>query len=504
MRPTSDSSKTVSFSGSRRSVPVAQHPFTIFPYEVWVLILKYLRLNDCFALKNLCSAFEAVHADLLAVMRSCEPISSLRAFAWQSEAKADDLLIHRHVDAFVRGGLGPEPERYTDVFAEWEHYDSTLQGLELFELRDTWLRKAGGAKGRSHSRDHAEWEGAYLRMLKELKRDLSKVWAMHGKLFPFTKAENAAWKEAKAIRTGTGTGSRAGTRKGSSSSSVSVPVVEAFDSDSDAADACASRKTKSRRRATSRASSRHSHSDAAADAKPPPSPSPGGHGRRRAKPCATQAGVTQAGVTQAGVTQPCVTPALSASHPTPALLLSPSPVLGASPCLLSTSSPQPRSILRKSFFNMSEIANLAPPFSLDAADEDPLHHNDKTQKTVPLSTTSSHQPQRQMSDSSPFFEMDVEWKSPMLNPSPCMANPRVDSTSSCLSFSSTTVGTETPPPLSRRQLRLLKKQSLGGLDVHPNAFLQSSPSGFGKPVTVVTTDDILSPTFTLFEELKLN
>ncbi|KAI8845774.1 hypothetical protein BJ741DRAFT_585785 [Chytriomyces cf. hyalinus JEL632] len=37
-------------------------------------------------------------------------------------------------------------------------------------------------------------------MAKEIKRDLCKVWAVLGKLFPFTKLENAVWREARLLR----------------------------------------------------------------------------------------------------------------------------------------------------------------------------------------------------------------------------------------------------------------------------------------------------------------
>ncbi|KAJ3238858.1 hypothetical protein HDU81_007058 [Chytriomyces hyalinus] len=86
------------------------------------------------------------------------------------------------------------------VFTEWVHYNANLSELELFELRDVWERKAGGARGRSVARDHAEWEGAYVRMAKEIKRDLCKVWAVLGKLFPFTKLENAMWRETRLLK----------------------------------------------------------------------------------------------------------------------------------------------------------------------------------------------------------------------------------------------------------------------------------------------------------------
>ncbi|KAJ3026410.1 UNVERIFIED_CONTAM: hypothetical protein HDU68_005708 [Siphonaria sp. JEL0065] len=544
-----DTSKTVSFSGSRRAVPASQHPFAIFPYEIWVMIVKNLRLEDCFMIRCLCSAFESLHLDLLTVMWDCEPLASLREYARLIDVKAaaDDLVVHKHVDAFVRGGLGPEPERYTDVFAEWEYYDNTLEGLELFELRDSWLRKAGGAKGRSHSRDHAEWEGAYLRMTKELKRDLCKLWAMHGKQFQFSKAENAVWRETKVLRTGCGQPGSA--KKGLVAVAVSSPCggfgengrgrVE-VDSD-DEYDGSQSRCLRKNRRNSSankvgmsmgkgkdyakrrgsRGTSRHSvgrisgESDDDAPqkqshdaSKPPASP-----GIRASLSNSATSSTRLMSTTNPYSNQrsPALkdrsfstsssSTTLSTSHPTP-LLYSPS-ASSASPTLLS-GSPQPKSILRRNHLNMSDIANLAPPFSLDSEDtlsQLPLDnlqpHASYTIKDANITTATTPKPSCKffrpalISESSPFFEMDADWMSPKMEPAkndstlslrvpkspstPFMLA-RVDSKSpafnSASGFGSSSVaGQETPPPLSRRQMRMLKKQ--GCLDVHPNALLVS-------------------------------
>ncbi|KAI8610789.1 hypothetical protein BC830DRAFT_1144109, partial [Chytriomyces sp. MP71] len=213
----------------------------VFPCETWLRVVSLLAVNEsCAALARCSTAFRGVgvlRSALLARMLALEPVRSLRGFAhdqqvvssvsvsehsgsashavqWTgpggadqntsteitSNSWADPLLLHKHIDAFLRRALGDEPERYTDVFSEWVHYNPNLPDQELFELRDMWERKAGGARGRSVARDHVEWEGAYNRMSKELKRDLCLIWAVLGKMFPFTKQENAAWREARATR----------------------------------------------------------------------------------------------------------------------------------------------------------------------------------------------------------------------------------------------------------------------------------------------------------------
>ncbi|KAJ3398862.1 hypothetical protein HDV05_002217, partial [Chytridiales sp. JEL 0842] len=113
---------------------------------------------------------------------------------------ADPLRLHLHIDSYVRRSLGVEPERYTEDFTEWVGYDPSLTGLALAERRDEWLRKAGGGRGRSISRTYHDWEAAYQFLVAELKRDLCKLWAMLGRLYPFSKAENAEWKQAKKAR----------------------------------------------------------------------------------------------------------------------------------------------------------------------------------------------------------------------------------------------------------------------------------------------------------------
>ncbi|KAJ3112945.1 hypothetical protein HDU96_003971 [Phlyctochytrium bullatum] len=110
------------------------------------------------------------------------------------------LRLHHHLDAFLARALGPEPDRHTDDFTLWVSYDATLTGLALAELRDAWLRRGGGSRGRSRSRLHADWEAARDAMAGELRGLLGRVWALLGKLFPYSKAENAAWKERRARR----------------------------------------------------------------------------------------------------------------------------------------------------------------------------------------------------------------------------------------------------------------------------------------------------------------
>ncbi|KAJ3232667.1 hypothetical protein HDU78_006939 [Chytriomyces hyalinus] len=205
----------------------AKHVLQLLPCETWLRVIAAIDTIDaCLVLSSASRVFRIESLDpssatndknilrdgLIQQMLLLEPLLSLRLSAMVSttqpgphgqidvQSGSDPLLLHRHIDVFLRRALGQEPDRYTDVFTEWVHYNANLSELELFELRDVWERKAGGARGRSVARDHAEWEGAYIRMAKEIKRDLCKVWAVLGKLFPFTKLENAVWREARLLR----------------------------------------------------------------------------------------------------------------------------------------------------------------------------------------------------------------------------------------------------------------------------------------------------------------
>ncbi|KAJ3186384.1 hypothetical protein HK101_009698 [Irineochytrium annulatum] len=112
----------------------------------------------------------------------------------------DPVRLHHHIDAFLIRALGAEPDRHTDDFTEWAGYDPSLTGLAMAERRDEWLRKGGGSRGRSRSRRHVEWEAAMVAMSGEIKALLCRVWAISGKLYPFSKAENGVWKERKRAR----------------------------------------------------------------------------------------------------------------------------------------------------------------------------------------------------------------------------------------------------------------------------------------------------------------
>ncbi|KAJ3405982.1 hypothetical protein HDU80_000409 [Chytriomyces hyalinus] len=221
------STKNVSFAFSPQWLATAKHVLQLLPCETWLRVIAAIDTVDaCLVLSSASRVFRIESLDpssatndknilrdgLIQQMMHLEPLLSLRLSAMVSttqpgphgqidvQSGSDPLLLHRHIDVFLRRALGQEPDRYTDVFTEWVHYNANLSELELFELRDVWERKAGGARGRSVARDHAEWEGAYVRMAKEIKRDLCKVWAVLGKLFPFTKLENAVWREARLLR----------------------------------------------------------------------------------------------------------------------------------------------------------------------------------------------------------------------------------------------------------------------------------------------------------------
>ncbi|KAJ1558146.1 hypothetical protein HK096_003317, partial [Nowakowskiella sp. JEL0078] len=108
------------------------------------------------------------------------------------------MQLFLHIDDYVASELSiqtPEPQKWTDDFTQWVNFDPMLTGIERQRLYDEWYRKHGGRSGRSLSRLYAEREESKVRQTSELKLALARLWAIKGRLFPFTRAENTAWRK---------------------------------------------------------------------------------------------------------------------------------------------------------------------------------------------------------------------------------------------------------------------------------------------------------------------
>ncbi|KAJ3122107.1 hypothetical protein HK098_003129 [Nowakowskiella sp. JEL0407] len=115
----------------------------------------------------------------------------------QTEITWDVVMqLHSHVDSYIVSTLPtPEPSKFTDDFTQWVNYDPNLTGIDRERLYDEWFRRAGGRSGRSLSRLYDESEKEKWNRSMELKVALAKLWTVKGKLYPFTKAENAVWRK---------------------------------------------------------------------------------------------------------------------------------------------------------------------------------------------------------------------------------------------------------------------------------------------------------------------
>ncbi|CAG8507015.1 hypothetical protein C2G38_2048519 [Gigaspora rosea] len=180
---------------------------TVFPIEIWTQIVSYV--NEIQTLKSLiltCSILrEILKEPLMTQMVKCEPLNKLFELTKESlrKEKNDDKEIqkmdikeivfkmYKYVDNVVYSETGPS--KWTDNILEWDGYNEKLDVSTNQEA----FRREVGRKGKARAKAYIEWELKVENEKKVLKRELAKCWAVTGKMFPFSHAENREWKRRR-------------------------------------------------------------------------------------------------------------------------------------------------------------------------------------------------------------------------------------------------------------------------------------------------------------------
>ncbi|CAG8564942.1 2742_t:CDS:2 [Cetraspora pellucida] len=180
---------------------------TVFPIELWEQIVSYV--NDIQTLKSLiltCSVLrEILKEPLITQMVNCEPLNKLFEFTKEcmendnKEIKKMDikeivLKMHKYVDKVVYSESGPS--KWTDEIFEWDGYNDKSD----ISTNQEAFRREVGRRGKARARAFIEWELKVENERKILKRELAKCWAVTGKMFPFSHAENREWKRRRQER----------------------------------------------------------------------------------------------------------------------------------------------------------------------------------------------------------------------------------------------------------------------------------------------------------------
>ncbi|CAG8667278.1 44881_t:CDS:2 [Gigaspora margarita] len=180
---------------------------TVFPIEIWTQIVSYV--NNIQTLKSLiltCSVLrEILKEPLMTQMVKCEPLNKLFELTKEfiRKEKNDDkevqkmdikeivFKMHKYVDNVVYNETGPS--KWTDNILEWDGYNEKLD----FSTNQEAFRREVGRKGKARAKTYIEWELKVENEKKVLKRELAKCWAVTGKMFPFSHAENREWKRRR-------------------------------------------------------------------------------------------------------------------------------------------------------------------------------------------------------------------------------------------------------------------------------------------------------------------
>ncbi|CAG8523991.1 16851_t:CDS:2 [Dentiscutata erythropus] len=183
---------------------------TIFPIEIWTQIVSYV--NDIQTLKSLiltCTILrEILKEPLMTQMVKCEPLNKLFELTEECmrKEKNDDkenqkidikeiiFKMHKYVDKVVYSES--EPSKWTDDIFEWDGYNEKLD----FSTNQEAFRREVGRRGKARAKAYIEWELKVENEKKILKRELAKCWAVSGKMFPFSHAENREWKRRRQER----------------------------------------------------------------------------------------------------------------------------------------------------------------------------------------------------------------------------------------------------------------------------------------------------------------
>lgn len=93
------------------------------------------------------------------------------------------------------------PVKYTDVYEEWAFFDPHLQGLAREQNLERFRAEVGRRGSGVISAQFDRWERKRLEKLRQYSMHVSKLWCIIGqRKFPFSHAENRAWKERRRMR----------------------------------------------------------------------------------------------------------------------------------------------------------------------------------------------------------------------------------------------------------------------------------------------------------------
>ncbi|PKK77204.1 hypothetical protein RhiirC2_101192 [Rhizophagus irregularis] len=145
----------------------------ICPVETWTQIISYLE-------------------DIPTLTSLSLTCSTLRVLTKQQ-------LLSQMVTIPSLNKFGVEPSKWTDNMYEWDGYNQLLDDWKNQED----FSKSVGKKGKAKNKSYIEWEKNVENKKKFYRRELAKCWAVAGKFFPFSHAENREWKKKRQDKTST-------------------------------------------------------------------------------------------------------------------------------------------------------------------------------------------------------------------------------------------------------------------------------------------------------------
>ncbi|CAB4484744.1 unnamed protein product [Rhizophagus irregularis] len=178
----------------------------ICPVETWTQIISYLEdIPTLTSLSLTCSTLRVLtKQQLLSQMVTIPSLNKLYLFTKNLHPEftnQNDITfkMHKYIDKVVIEESGVEPSKWTDNMYEWDGYNQLLDDWKNQED----FSKSVGKKGKAKNKSYIEWEKNVENKKKFYRRELAKCWAVAGKFFPFSHAENREWKKKRQDKTST-------------------------------------------------------------------------------------------------------------------------------------------------------------------------------------------------------------------------------------------------------------------------------------------------------------
>lgn len=113
---------------------------------------------------------------------------------------ASSDFLHSNSAHSLRASTYP-PQKYTDQYEEWVHFDPNLEGIDrennLQQFRNEQGRRGSGVL----SRMYVKWDNELQEMIRNLSILTARLWCVLGRRrFPFTHSENKEWKRRRFMR----------------------------------------------------------------------------------------------------------------------------------------------------------------------------------------------------------------------------------------------------------------------------------------------------------------